>query len=229
MMWEQFERIGLLIMIAGFSLLGWFGWNIATQNSQVLGRLSSVETRLKDLSGGVPPPPAAATQPTACDRNCVRSLVSEAVATISGMTGSAKQQVIERVVEKVQPPIQQTAGGGSKTQYIPLGAGETTSTEWVIVPGAEITFNITDFGTVKKAYFEAQLQSSAGLVKARLWDKTAGTIVSGSEISHVAGDASLVSVPVVIPSGGRTIVVQLESEVQQPVRLLSSRLRIDVQ
>lgn len=220
--WEILERVGLVIMILGFVALGYFGWKEGLTNAQLLQRLSTVELRLDSVIKVQNPP-----DPSSCDRDCVRTLVSEAIATMSGMSGTVKKEVVERVVERVSTPVQ-TGTSGPKSYYVPIGAGETTSTSWVDLPGAEITFNLADFGNVKQVFFEAQLVSSAGLVKARMWDKAMGGMIAGSEISHVAGDAKLVSAPVVIPTGGRTIGVQLVSEVQQPVKLLSSRLRIDV-
>lgn len=218
MNWELLERIGLVATIVGFTVLGVLGIKQFSQNQEVLRRLSVVENRLDSVIKN--PLPAA----PACDTACVRQLVSEAIATISGITKPQKQEVVERVVEKVTTV---TASSAPKTQYVPLGGGQTTNTEWTDIPGAEITFDIKDFGTITAIYFEAQLKSPAGLVNARLWDKAAGTIVQGSEISNVAGDAKLVSSKVTISTGGRTLVVQLRSETQQPVQVVSSRLRID--
>lgn len=212
-MWEKLERIGLVLMLFGFAVIGWLQWGTVSQNSEVLRRLAMVEQRLTNYQ------PVTSLD---CDRECVKRLVSEAIATISGISQPAKQQVIERVVEKVQT----VAIVGPKTQYVSLGAGETTSTEWVTIPGAEVTFNINDFGKVTAVYFEAQLQSASGKVYARLSDKNAGPLLD-SEISHAAGDAKLISAKVNISGGGRTIGVQLKSEIQQPVKVLSSRLRID--
>lgn len=222
-MWETLERIGLVLMLFGFAVIGWLQWGTVRQNSEVLRRLSIVEQRLDSViknSSGVNSEFPTATEK--CNQECVKRLVSEAIATISGISQPAKQQVIERVVEKVQT----VAIVGPKTQYVSLGAGETTSTEWVTIPGAEVTFNINDFGKVTAVYFEAQLHSASGKVYARLYDKNAGPLLD-SEISHAAGDAKLISAKVNISGGGRTIGVQLKSEIQQPVKVLSSRLRID--
>lgn len=216
-LWELLERIGLVATIVGFTVLGVLGVKQFSQNKEVLRRLSVVENRLDSVIKN--PLPAV----PACDTACVRQLVSEAIATISGITKPQKQEVVERVVEKVTT----VSTSSPKTQYIPLGGGQTTNTEWTDIPGAEITFDVKDFGTITAIYFEAQLKSPAGLVYARLWDKAANTIVQGSEISQVAGDAKLVSSKVTIPTGGRTLIVQLKSETQQPVQVVSSRLRID--
>ncbi|GEM_PF-4841370 len=223
-MWEMLERTGLVLMLLGFAVMGWLQWGTVSQNSEVLRRLTVVEQRLDSvIKNSLNSNREPITVTDKCDQECVKRLVSEAIATISGISQPAKQQVIERVVEKVQT----VSGSFPKTQYISLGGGDTTSLEWVTLPGAEVTFNINDFGKVSAVYFEAQLKSPAGLVYARLWDQTAETIVSGSEISNVAGDAKLVSHSVTIPSGGRTLALQLKSETQQPVKLISSRLRID--
>lgn len=218
MNWELLERIGLIFTILGFIVLGYFGFNQLGQNKEVLWRLSTVESRLDSV---IKNPPHTAVP--SCDTACVRQLVNDAIATISGITKPQKQEVVERVVEKVTT----VSTSSPKTQYIPLGGGQTTNTEWTDIPGAEITFDVKDFGTITVIYFEAQLKSPAGLVNARLWDKAAGTIVQGSEISNVAGDAKLVSSKVTISTGGRTLVVQLRSETQQPVQVISSRLRVD--
>jgi len=220
-MWEFLERMGLVLMIVGFTTVGWLQWGTVNQNSEVLRRLTVVEQRLDSVIKSSLSSKSLMTKEE-CDRECVKNLVSEAVATISGLSQPAKQQVIERVVEKVQT----MSGSSPKTQYVSLGAGETTSTEWVTIPGAEVTFNINDFGKVAAVYFEAQLQSASGKVYARLYDKNTGPFLD-SEVSHSAGDAKLISAGVNISGGGRTIGVQLKSEIQQPVKVLSSRLRID--
>ena len=220
-MWEFLERIGLVLMIVGFTTVGWLQWGTISQNSEVLRRLAVVEQRLDSVIKSSLNSKSLMTKDE-CDRECVKNLVSEAIATISGLSQPAKQQVIERVVEKVQT----VSGASAKTQYVSLGAGETTSTEWVTIPGAEVTFNINDFGKVTAIYFEAQLHSASGRVYARLNDKNIGPLLD-SEVYHSAGDAKLISARVNISGGGRTIGVQLKSEIQQPVKILSSRLRID--
>ena len=91
-----------------------------------------------------------------------------------------------------------------------------------------MTLDLSDLGQVSQVYFEAQISSpNSGLVYARIWDKRTGNMIYGSEISNPAGDAKLVSAPVTIATGGRTISVQLRSENGQLVKLLSSRLRVD--
>jgi hypothetical protein len=219
--WENFERIGLFITLVGFVILGYLSYQNINNNRQIIDRINSFETSLNSFRQSVSNSTIQQFS-NSCDAVCIRKLVNEAIASMSGITKPQKEQVVERVVEKVQT----VSGNSPKTQYVSLGAGETISTEWVTIPGAEVTFNINDFGKVAAVYFEAQLQSASGKVYARLYDKNTGPFLD-SEVSHSAGDAKLISAGVNISGGGRTIGVQLKSEIQQPVKILSSRLRID--
>ena len=219
--WEFFERIGLFITLAGFVILGYLSYQTVNNNRQMIDRIGSIETSLNSLRQSVSNSTIQQFS-NSCDAACIRKLVNEAIASVAGITKPQKDQVIERVVEKVR-----TVSSGPKTQYITLGGGETSSTSWTDIPGAEVTFNISDFGQIKQIFFEASLFSPSGKVFARLWDKQTGGIVSGSEVSHIAGDAQVKSAQVAIPVGGRTIILQLKSEINQPVKANTGRLRID--
>lgn len=225
-MWEYFERIGLIFTFIGFAVLGILSWRQQGVSQKLLIASAATENRLQAVSASLVPitNQQSAISKVACDEECVRTLVNEAVATISGVSQSVKQEVIQRVVERVTVASATTAS----TQYIPIGSGDTTSTSWSELPGAEVTLDVNDFGQVKQAFFEAQIASpTSGRVFARLWDKRAGNIVIGSEVSHSSGDAKLISTPITLLSGGRTIAVQLRSENGQTVKAISSRLRID--
>lgn len=224
MNWENFERIGLVLSLIAFAVLGLFSWRQQSVSVQLLDRLSAMENRLNTVSNSLLSinNQQSAINNLPCDEDCVRRLVNEAVATVSGISQPAKKEVVERVVEKVQ-----TVSSGPKTQYVTLGGGDTSSTSWTDISGAEVSFDVADFGQIKQIFFEVSLFSPSGKVLARLWDKRAGTVVSGSEASHIAGDAQVKSASVLIPSGGRTIILQLKSEVGQPVKANTSRLRID--
>lgn len=221
-MWETLERIGLIISLIAFAVLGYFSYSNFNNNQQINLRFKSIENSLQRIIQ-VPDNNATMNQfNNECDAACVRKIVDDAIASISGISNQEKEQVAEKIAEKVIVPISQP-----RTQYVPLGAGSTSNTTWTDAPGAQVTFNVADFGNISQIYFEAQLSSPSGLVYARLWDNLSGGMIPGSEISALAGDAQLVSTKVSIPTGGRTIKVQLKSQVQQPVSVLQSRLRID--
>lgn len=218
-MWEKLERVGLIISSIVFIALGYFSYQNFVNNQKLSSSLNSIESQIAKLP--VTDYQLPITE-LSCDSICVRKIVDDAMASVSGISKNDKEQVAEKIVEKVIAPAAQI-----KSQYVPLGAGSTSSTDWIDAPGAQVTLNLADFGNISQIYFEAQLSSpSSGKVFARLWDSLTGA-VSGSEISANSGDAQLVSAKVSISSGGRTIKVQLKSEVQQPVSVLNSRLRID--
>ncbi len=85
--------------------------------------------------------------------------------------------------------------------YIPLGGSyDTQATNWVDVPNAQVTINISsDYGSLAKATWEAflKIDQGNGIVYARLFDATHGTAVDGSEISttdasfHLVGSGNL--------------------------------------
>src|SRR3989339_1644135 len=147
-MWEFSERIGLFITLAGFAVLGYLSYQIVNNNRQIINRIDSVETSLNSFRQSVSNSTIQQFS-NSCDAVCIRKLVNEAIASVSGITKPQKEQVVERVVEKVQT----VSGSSPKTQYISLGGGDTTSLEWVTLPGAEVTFNINDFGKVTAVYF----------------------------------------------------------------------------
>lgn len=217
--WEKLERIGLFLTLFGFGILGYLSYQNLKDSQQISLRILSIENSIKGLSVN---DLAMQQFNNACDSACVRKTIDDAIASISGISKSEKEKVVEKIVEKIVAPVNTV-----KTQYVPLGAGSTSNTEWVDAPGAQVTFDLADFGNISQIYFEAQLSSPSGLVYARLWDVAANNLVSGSEISAPAGNAQLISAKVNIPVGGRTIKVQLKSQIQQPVSVLASRLRID--
>lgn len=222
--WELFERVGLIMMIVGFVALGYFSYQNFSSNKSFSQRLATIEQSLNNLSAKLPITSDRLPVTESCDSSCIRKLVNDAVASMSEISQPDKQKVVDQVVENVKTV--QTLVSVPHTQYVTLGSGETSSSEWTTMPGAQVTFNIADFGTVTAVYFEAQIQGSGGKVFVRMTDSLRGSVY-GTELSAPGGDPVLVSVKTSIPAGGRTIGVQLRSETGNPAKLLSARLRID--
>lgn len=119
-----------------------------------------------------------------CGEKC-REIVKEEV----GKAVSLLSKSTER------PKAAETATASSKGQvsYIPLdGTYSTTSTSWIDVPGAEVSFDLAaDYGKNAKAAWEASLKvaNANGTAYARIFDSTHGIAVDGSEISLANKDA----------------------------------------
>lgn len=116
------------------------------------------------------------TSDDTCGQDCqdeIAKTVSEAISTISATT--------EKVVEK-QTVVTQAEG----TDYIPMGAGTTTSTSWVDVDDSAVYIDLeSDYGTDATVSWETSLKVAHGNGKAfaRLYDDTNKIAVDFSELS----------------------------------------------
>ncbi len=112
-----------------------------------------------------------------CSQNCrdeIARVVSESLADIPVTT-------TEKVVEK-QTVVTQAEG----TDYIPMGAGTTTSTSWVDVDDSAVYIDLeSDYGTDATVSWETSLKVAHGNGKAfaRLYDDTNKIAVDFSELS----------------------------------------------
>lgn len=115
-------------------------------------------------------------------------------------------------------------------QLVEISAsGTSAETEWTVVPGSEITFNKANYSGAKKMYFQASLSSDASdrTVYARLYDKTHGIGVQGSDISTESVTSVLVqSNPLNFFSGNLSLQVQIKSLNGNVASILNPRVRI---
>ncbi len=121
---------------------------------------------------------------------------------------------------------------GPKVAYIPLGStGSSTSLNaYEDISATEIVINSADYPGYKKMYLESQIRifQGNGQGDARIFDKTDGLGMSGSEISTTSENFSLkTSSGFTIPSGKKTYVVQLKSNTGYSVDLQTSRIRVE--
>lgn len=118
-------------------------------------------------------------QKSGCDEQCQEAIRKE----VQRVIGSATP--VPRTPSPVPAP-----SGGKMTQFVSLdGAFATTSTDWVDVPGTDVTFDLTkNYSKNALVNFQATLKVSNGNGQAfaRLFDKTHGIAVTGSEISTTA-------------------------------------------
>ena len=113
-----------------------------------------------------------------CSESCfeqINSIVSEAVATLSGIT-------TQKIIEK-----QTVVTSSSGTDYIPMGAtATTTSVDWIDVDESAVYLNIDDdYGNNAIISWEVSLKVAHGNGKAfaRIYDETNKIAVDFSEVS----------------------------------------------
>ncbi len=115
-------------------------------------------------------------------------------------------------------------------QLVEISAsGSTSETGWTVLPGSEITFNKANYSGAKKMYFQASLSSDASdrTVYARLYDKTHGIGVQGSEISTKSTTAVLIQSDALnFYSGNLSLQVQIKSLNGNVASILNPRIRV---
>lgn len=165
------------------------------------------------------------TLPTvnACPNTCISMIRA---ATVSATT---RTQVITRVVPSTTTTTANTSSGGSRGEFfVPLGSGSVSSGgDWADVATAQATFNPSNFGTIKAAYFEVFLKIGAGEVSARLFDTTTPAILFSSEVKTTSATGAFVSAPIVLSAGDKTYRVQMKSTISTG-ELMQARIRIVV-
>ncbi len=99
--------------------------------------------------------------------------------------------------------------------FVPLGNGSVDQTnDWTNISSAQATFDASNFGSIKAAYFEAFLRRStaaAGDVFARLFDSTTPAILWGSEMSTTANTSTFISKAISLSAGQKVYKVQMYS------------------
>lgn len=97
-----------------------------------------------------------------------------------------QQTINEAVATLASQPQKTTVPFKTKPSetYIAVGAGSTSSQDWTDIPGAEVYIDTTKYGTIKEAYFEAQLRipTANGSVCARIFNQTDKAFVYSSEV-----------------------------------------------
>lgn len=157
---------------------------------------------------------------SACDDECREKIKEEIISTLP------QQTTTPTVVRQSIPTTSKT------TSFIPLGVTTTTtSLDWVDVETSGFSLDLKqDYGEDAVVSFEAFLKvaHSNGKAYARLYDKTHGISVSGSEISIENTDTSTIVTTGNLPiwAGRNNYIVQIKSLNSFEVTYDGGRLKI---
>lgn len=130
------------------------------------------------------------------------------------------------------PSVLGTSVTSVKEHFVPIGTGNNTATDWTDVGGAKVTIDTGNYGSIKKAYFEAAVYCLTGnqTVWVRLYNVTDGHPVWYTELSADGVGPTLVTSPTVtLGTGSKTYQVQMKSQLGYPAELKFARLHITTQ
>lgn len=204
--------IWILFILLFVLVLGGFGF----MQYQIMG--------LKGLQNVAPTFVPSQLTTSTCGTDC-QAFINQAIesqlkiATSASTPTGTKMQIIYN-----------QAPASPKITYIPLSGGSTQNTDWTDITGSTFTMSIGDYGTNASATWDANLRvdNASGATYARIFDKTHGIAVNGSEINVVSSSTStdVFSSALQFWSGNNTYVIQLKSLNGSTAFLDSGRIRI---
>lgn len=116
-----------------------------------------------------------------------------------------------------------------KEHFVPIPGGPNAASDWTDVPGASVTIDSANYGSIKKVTFEASIYCPTGnqQVYVRLYNATDYHPVWSSELSMSGSGPTLLTSPAVtLGTGSKTYTVQMKSQLKYPAELKLARLHI---
>ncbi|MFH0840928.1 MAG: hypothetical protein V1865_03055 [bacterium] len=174
---NKFLKLGLIVIgmmvIINLIILDLFIFN--NRNINQLPNSSIINEQIQ-------PTPVTYT----CDESCSQEIQDQVLQAVASLSGQPK-------------PTSAPAPKSKNTveAYIPIGTGRTSNIDWTEIPGAEVYIDTTKYGTIKEAYFEAQLHlpTGNGIVCVRLYNPNNKTSVPQSELCSTSGPGERLSSP----------------------------------
>lgn len=129
-------------------------------------------------------------------------------------------------VPTVIQTIVQTAG--PKELFVPLGAGNSTETDWTNVPGVIASVDSSKYPGLKQVTFEANITvpTANETVWVQLYDMTDEHPVWNSQLSMTGATQYIVSPPITLDPGNKLYQVQMKTQLQYPATLDFARIHI---
>ncbi len=123
------------------------------------------------------------------------------------------------------------AAKANQITYVPISGGSTQNTDWAEVAGTAFSLSIGDYGAKAYSTWDANLRvnNANGTTYARIFDKTHGIAVNGSEISitNTSVSADVISGQLSFWQGNNSYVIQLKSLNGSTAFMDSGRIKIN--
>ncbi len=154
-----------------------------------------------------------------CPTSCVDLIL---LSTQSGRVPTSS------LINPVYQPVTTTVTAKGE-YFVPLGTGSINQTnDWTNVDSAQATFDASNYGSIKAAYFEAFLHTSSGEVHARLFDSSTPAVFFSSDVKSSSSSVQFLSAPVSLTAGLKVYKVQMYSTISSGF-LDQARIRIVTQ
>ncbi|MBI4099891.1 hypothetical protein HY440_02690 [Candidatus Microgenomates bacterium] len=208
------------IFVANVLLLDYF---LVGQRNDLVDfqtKLTQLSDNFRVLGGrlyGLPPvaTPSGTTSPLSI-LNPVNNLVCPtSCVDLIALSTEAGRVSTRSLINSTYTPTTSTVATTKGEFFVPLGSGSVDQTsDWTNINSAQATFDASNFGSIKAAYFEAFLRRSttaSGEVFARLFDSTTPAILWGSEMSTSANTSTFISKAISLSGGQKVYKVQMYS------------------
>jgi hypothetical protein len=164
--------------------------------------------------------PDSAQCPTGCDQK-----IQAAIAAIPTTPIVPTQVTAEPTIKQIVK-----AKAIRSTSYVPIpGSGSTGANKWESLPGTEFYLNTADYGGLREARLEVNMKlfNGNGLGYVRLFDKTSGIEVWGSEVSSKNQSfTTIISDKMTLRPGNRLYEIQAKSLTADTTIFNSGRIKL---
>ena len=130
-------------------------------------------------------------------------------------TNAAKLSTQSLVSPVFQTTVPTTTTVTNKGEFfVPMGNGSIGQTnDWTNIDSAQASFDASNYGSIKAAYFEVFLRAQSGEVHTRLFDTTTPAILWGSEVTTNSQSTTFLSGQINLTGGQKTYKVQMYSTI----------------
>lgn len=155
---------------------------------------------------------------------------------LSPTQGACDDQCKEEIIKEVSKSIKITTVNTTSTantvkeNFVTLGSGSSTASDWTDVPGAQSYIDSTSYGRIKSVAFEASLHTPTGnqTAYARLFNVTDQHPVWNSDVMIEGGSPQLkISQNITLDKGSKLYQVQMKTQLSHRTNLENARVHIN--
>lgn len=192
--------------------------------SLVTQNLQSTSTPVNDL-----------TCPQSCVDLMTKTTITTASATItptpSFIPTPSSTQSSSQIATSTPTVTSSPQTSSVKEFFVPMGQGNSSASDWAVVPGIAVSIDPANYGNISSVTFEATIRIPNGneTVDVRLYNANTYQSIPDSDLTLSSGTPTLlISKPIALTSGNNMYEIQLKTQLQYPAYIDQARLHIKV-